>query len=403
MSEENDKNADLQKSITGLRQQVKELSEAAAAHASKGAEEVKKLGTIAHDTSGKLADAMAASKEASERLSALEQKLTQANAFAQAQADSSGDLFIKSDAYKGSKSGVVGEVAVGNLLSRKTAIVNATPNTSQPLVAPDARPGIVMPGLQTLRIRDLLPVVQTNSNIVVFARETGFTNNAGPQYSGSARENVAKNESALTFEQANAIVETLAHGIPVSRQIVADAPMLAGYINTRLRYGLAIEEEDELLNGDGSSGKLDGLINQADSFSGAVTGDQQMDILLRALTQVALSNYSATGIVVHPTDWMNIQLLKDDLGRYIIGNPQGGLSPTLWGVPVVSTASIDSGDFLVGSFALGAQIAERESTTVRIADQHADLFVKNMLYMLAEQREALVVFRPSAFVTGSFA
>ena len=55
-------------------------------------------------------------------------------------------------------------------------------------------------------------------------------------------------------------VITIAHWIPASRQVLDDAPMLQSYINVRMTYGLKLEEEDELLNGDGS--QTSGQINQ---------------------------------------------------------------------------------------------------------------------------------------------
>jgi hypothetical protein len=48
-------------------------------------------------------------------------------------------------------------------------------------------------------------------------------------------------------------VITLAHWIPASRQILADAKMLMSYIDQRLRYGLLFEEEREVLTSTGGA------------------------------------------------------------------------------------------------------------------------------------------------------
>ena len=46
-------------------------------------------------------------------------------------------------------------------------------------------------------------------------------------------------------------MQTLAHWIPVSRQVLDDAVALQDYINMRLMYGLKLVEENQLLNGNG--------------------------------------------------------------------------------------------------------------------------------------------------------
>src|SRR5699024_2598742 len=106
--------------------------------------------------------------------------------------------------------------------------------------------------------------------------------------------------------------------------------------------------------------------------------------------------------VLHPTDWANIELLKDDIGRYIIGDPQGAATKTLWRLPVVDTQAIDVGTFLTGAFKLGAQVFDRWEARVEAAYVEDD-FIKNLVTVLAEERLALAVYRPEAFVTGNLA
>lgn len=283
------------------------------------------------------------------------------------------------------------------------AIVNAS-GQNQPLV-PDAR----VPGIQTtpnrrLRIRSLLPTGRTTSNLVQFVKENVFTNNAGPQAGGSptvAAENTLKNESDITFTLANAPVVTIAHFLLVSRQVLDDAPMLESYINGRLLYGLALEEEDEILNGDGTVGQLDGLMHQATAYNRAQTGTK-MDWLRRAITQLQLSEYDAEFMVLNPADWEDIELTKDTQGRYIIANPQSMIGPQLWGLPVVPTNSMGVGQFLVANGTMAAQIWDRQSAAVELSREDSDNFRKNMVTLLAEERLALTVYRPTALIKGTF-
>ncbi len=284
----------------------------------------------------------------------------------------------------------------------KTAIVNAT-GTSQPLV-PDVRlPGILVAPNRMFTIRDLLPVGRTGSNLIQFTKENVFTNNAGPQYASPAYENVTKPESAITFTLDNAPVVTLAHWIPVSRQVLDDAPQLQSYVNGRLMYGLKLEEEDQLLNGDGTSGNIDGLLNSGNytAYNRTTTGDTTIDVLRRSITQAALSEYPVDAIVLNPADWEEIELTKDTAGNYIMANPVALAGPQLWGRRVVPTNSIASGTFLTGAFSMGAQLWDRMEAAVQISYEDGDNFKKNMATLLAEERLALTVYRPAAFIKGS--
>jgi HK97 family phage major capsid protein len=268
-------------------------------------------------------------------------------------------------------------------------------------------PGIIANPNRVLTIRDVLPVGRTGSNLVQFTRENVFTNNAGPQYdatSPAATENVTKPESGVTFTLANAAVVTLAHFIPVSRQVLDDAPQLESYVNSRLAYGLKLEEEDQLLNGNGSSGNISGLLASGNftAYNRSATGDTNIDTLRKAITQGELSEYVVDTIVINPADWETIELTKATDGQYVVGNPMNAMAAQLWGKRIVPTNSIASGTFLVGAFQMGAQIWDRMDAAVQISYEDGDNFKKNMATLLAEERLALTVYRPAAFISGSF-
>src|SRR5690606_16006781 len=176
-------------------------------------------------------------------------------------------------------------------------------------------------------------------------------------------------------------------------------------IDQRLIYGLAYYEENQLLNGDGTGQNLHGILPQATAFAvpaGTVTPTPMtaIDTLRIAMLQAALAEYPATGHVLNPIDWAGIELTKDSEGRYIIGNPQGTAQPTMWGLPVVSTQAMTAGSFLTGAFKLGAQIFDRWDARVEVGYVNDD-FIRNLVTILAEERLALAVYRPEAFVTGS--
>src|SRR3546814_12904145 len=90
-------------------------------------------------------------------------------------------------------------------------------------------------------------------------------------------------------------------------------------------------------------------------------------------------------------------------GGYLFANPQNDSQPRLWGLPVVETQAMTAGNFLTGAFRLGAQIFDRQDARVEVSTEDSDNFRKNLVTILAEERLALAVYRPEAFIRGGFA
>lgn len=284
----------------------------------------------------------------------------------------------------------------------KATINSATTNaagSAGAMVEPTRLAGIIAPPGQKLTIRDLLLQGQMDGNALQYVRETGFTNNAA-----TVAELAKKPESDIKFDMVDTSAKVIAHYMKASRQILDDASQLRSYIDGRLRYGLKLVEERQLLNGDGTGQNLHGIIPQASVYAvptgAATTLATGLDTFRFAMLQAVLAEYPASGFVLNPVDWANIETLKDTSGQYLIGNPQGTANPTVWGLPVVQTQAIAQGKFLTGAFNLGAQIFDRWQSRVEIATENEDDFVKNLVTILCEERLALAVYRPESFIYG---
>lgn len=278
--------------------------------------------------------------------------------------------------------------------------VTSDPLSAGALVPVDHRPEIVMLPQQKLRIRSLLAPGTTISNMVEYARQTLRDNNADV-VSG---EGTLKPESNLEFTIENAPVRTIAHFIVTSKQILDDAAQLQSTIDTEMRYGVALAEETQFLLGDGIGDNLLGIIPQSTAFSAPfqVEIPQRLDTLLQAIAQVEMGLIEATGIAINPLDWRRMQAIKDVNGDYIGGGPFGPNIGLAWQIPVVPSHSVPVTKFLVGGFAQGAQVFDRQQTTVEISTEDDQNFRKNLVTIRAEERVALAVKRPDAFVYGTF-
>ncbi|WP_312584946.1 phage major capsid protein [Atlantibacter sp.] len=307
-----------------------------------------------------------------------------------------GHQVVSSEALKAFTASVEGN-------KRLSIPVNAallTVNVPGQIVAPDRLPGIDAQPKQRLFIRDLIAPGRTESNTIYWVQQTGFTNNAKV-----VPENTTKPYSDIAFAEKITPVRTIAHLFKAAKQILDDMPQLQSTIDAELRYGLKYVEEQEILFGDGTGAHLDGIVPQASAYAAAFSVEQQngIDDLRLAMLQAQLARFPASGHVLHFTDWAKIELSKDTLGRYILANPAALTGPTLWGLPVVATeAAAFLGKFLTGAFNAGAQIFDREDANVVISTENADDFEKNMISIRCEERLALAVKRPEAFIYGTF-
>lgn len=316
------------------------------------------------------------------------------------QSESLGAQFVASDGFKA----LAGSQAQRGRaeMQTKATITTATTNAAGSAGAatiPAYRDEISPLPRQRLMVRDLLPVINVTTGAVEVPRLKVSTNNAA-----MVAEGTLKPQSDLQFDMATINVRVIAHWVKASRQVLDDAPQLQGIIDGELLQGLGLREEVQLLLGDGTGQNLQGLIPQATAYSApfVLEGATMIDQMGLALLQNANALYPATGIVLNPTDWLRMRLLKDGDGNYVLGPPQQSAPPNLWGVPVVTTPAMPADKFLTGDFQAAATIYDRWSARVEVATENEDDFVKNMLTVLAEERIGLAVKRPLALTYGDF-
>lgn len=352
------------------------------------------------DLKSQVDEALTQMNEVKTRLDDTEQKLARRGNDGEVAQKSLGQQLFESDSFRDfAENPAAGKSAK---IYTKETITSATTDaagSAGTLVTEQRLPGIVATPDRRLTVRDLLASGTTNSNSIAYMRETGFTNSAAPQ----VKEGDLKAQSDIKFDEQQVSVKTLAHWVKASRQILDDAPMLESYVRGRLMYGLKLVEEQQLLNGDNTGGNLHGIIPQATAFADPATLAEYtiIDQLRLAQLQAVLAEYPATGHVLNPIDWAKIELTKDAENRYIIGQPQGVANPTLWGLPVVSTQAMGAGKFLTGAFSLAAQVFDRQQAAVAVSTENQDDFIRNLVTILCEERLALAVYRPEAFVYGS--
>lgn len=396
----------LEKQIGDLARELKTAADDVKKSAETTQTELKNLGNVTSETKKAADEALVKHNEMSQRMTELEQKMVQLREGGGPQrVKTLGEVVSEDQKLQDFlKSGAKGRCSV-QVKAIISSLTTDADGSAGDLIVPQRVPGIVAPPQRRMTIRDLVTPGRTTSNAIQYVKETGFTNAAATV---SETDGTTKPQSNIKFDVVNSAVSTIAHWVLATRQILSDVPQLRSYIDGRLRYGLAYVEEGQLLNGPGTGTDLNGIYTQATAYAAPIVPSAagnltKIDVIRLAILQAFLAEYPANGIAMHPSDWADIELTKTDVGDYLMANPQGGVEPRLWRLPVVETQAMTLDRFLVGAFQLGAQIFDREDASVEVSTEDSDNFRKNLVTILAEERLALAVYRPEAFVKGTFA
>jgi HK97 family phage major capsid protein len=399
--------AEIKRIVSEFGTKTNELSDAIA----KADSEVKEHGKVADETKGLIADLstkMAANEQTFEaRLHAIEQLADERKNKGTGQKKTLGDMVVEAKQLKdfANRQGVDGNVVklrskgVSDQIDIECKDVTSGAASAGDGIWSFRDPELVSDPYRPRMIRELIPTIPVGSNLIEWVQTNVRTNNAD-----AVSETVAKPKSDLTYDRKETPVRKIAHYFKTSAEVLADFARLRGEINNEGFEMLRQVEEDQLMSGDGTGVNLLGLIPQATAYNPASTqvGDQQVDVIRRAILQVRQSYYSATGIVLNPADWAAIELLKssnDD--RYLFSNATSGAPARLWGLPVSESDALPAGEFMVGAFRTAATIYDRMVATVYVSTENEDDFITNMVSILFEERLALAVKRPLAFVHGN--
>lgn len=292
-----------------------------------------------------------------------------------------------------------------SLLGVETRNTLSGADTDASLLLPQGSPAVPVARQMRFWLRDVLSVQGTGLAAIPYVREENpATNETGAT---GVAEGGLKPEVTMEFVDDTAVVKKIAAWIPATMEILADAPTLLGYINTRLVYMLKVREQAQIIDGAGSGAQLKGILQ----FSGvqtqsAVAGDIPQTFA-QAIAKVENVDLEANGIAMNPLDyWAGVSTrFSTSLDADAAGSaPYGTPAPTLWGLPVIRTRALASsggaatGKAIVGDWAMGATLFDRMQATIRQSDSHDTFFIYNKVAILAEERIALAVHRPDAFV-----
>ena len=313
-----------------------------------------------------------------------------------------GDMFVKSTAYQN-----FGDTHRAIIEFDKAAVTTAASNSASrsSVSAPYMRPGILTLPDAPLQIEALFAHVPISENSVQYVKEGAMTNNA-------AVVAEAGNKPETTFTAPTiktAEIVTVAHWTRITRQLAADSVALTAYINQKLQYGLSAKIEAQLITGKGNASELPGLLNTGNFTDPSKelqpklpAGADLFDYALFLKSKMESSNITPEYFVFNPADWTALAALKDKQGRYLLGGPQTVATKSLWGVPVITSASVPAEKFLLANFSLAGTIYDREAMSLAMSESDSSNFTQNLITLRVERRLGFAIEQVPAIYGGAW-
>lgn len=296
-----------------------------------------------------------------------------------------GQLFTESAAYK--DKGAVAHLDVD---------VKTLFQTSAGWAPESTRSGLLVEyATRPIQVSDLIPTIPINQAAYKYMEETTFTNNAAEAAQGGTY-----GEAALALTERSATVEKVAVWLPVTDEQLEDVAGAAAYVDQRLRFMLRQRYDYQILQGNGTTPNLLGVLNKSGIQTQALGADTVPDAIYKAIVKVRVTGRALpNALVIHPNDWQDVRLLRTTDGIYIWGNPATAGPEMIWGLPVVQSDVATENTAVVGDFANFSLAGLRRGIDVQVTNAHDTYFVEGKQAVRADFRVVLVWTRATAFCT----
>ena len=272
--------------------------------------------------------------------------------------------------------------------------------------------GIVAPAALRMPVAmDYIQQIPTADASVVYMEQTTHTSSAAPVAEGSA-----PSQAAYVYTTRESTVRRISTIIPVTEEVLADAPLIESLLRQNLTGDLMRAVENQVLTGNGTAPNLRGIRNFSSVQTYSKPSDEHfLDAGLNARNLIVKNAFVAPDLwIMHPDDYRDMGLIKavetqgyttagavvsstEGFGRYIWNDPVGGLPRFVHGMAVIESTAVSAGNSIMGAFGTQCHIRDRQDVTFRFGTTGTQ-FNEGELTIRADVRLAFYPLRGNAFV-----
>lgn len=239
------------------------------------------------------------------------------------------------------------------------------------------------------RLLNALASIPVTGNAVTFSRlfykePVGSPPDSGGNNAAKVQELALKPESILDTEEATQVIDTWAHWLPCSKQVLDDVTGLRALLDVTLVNGLLDKTDAGVFAAMTTMGRFTGFIPTS-PFDYVAEG------VATAATQLIVAGATSVKVALHPLTVLAMSLQKTNGSGEYQGRPS---------IPatIVSSASVPEGKLLAWADS-GAVWANREGVSV-VAGLNNDDFTRNKITLLAEHRGSVLTLNPAHVLYG---
>lgn len=265
-----------------------------------------------------------------------------------------------------------------------------------------SRPGIIANPPRKLHVRDIpaLPKGTIGQGTVFnYLKENG----AGEGAIAPVAETGTKPQVDLDLVEATANVEVIAGWLRISNKMLNNVPGLISFLQARLLEKLLVVEDDQLINGNGTSPNISGILDTGNFTAAAGAATVDIEQLVQAISQLEELERTADGILLRPSDFWALALTKaSGSGEYdlpgIVTFADGQLRVA--GVPAYRTTAMTVDKFIVGDFGMGAMLLQRSAPRIEFFREDGTNVRENKVTVRIEEEIAFPIFGSDYFIYG---
>lgn len=263
-------------------------------------------------------------------------------------------------------------------------------------------PGIVQTPPRKVHIRQLVPNGTIGAGTeFVFMKENG----AGEGAIAPTAETATKPQIDIDLVEASVKIETIAGWLRVTRKAMNNIPGFLSFLNARLPEKLLRVEDAQLLNGDGVSPNIKGIMRSGNFTAATSTSSFLGEQLIDGLAQLEDTlDRSATGILLRPVDYYSFFKHKATTsGEYDLPKNftfDGGVL-RISGVPVFMSTGMIADQYIIGDWQMGAQLLIQEGMRIEFFEQDGTNVRENKITVRIEETIAFPVYGDTFFIVGS--
>ena len=225
-------------------------------------------------------------------------------------------------------------------------------------------------------------------------------------------ENVTKPQMDIKWLENEAKVKKIPVFTKISEEALEDIEWAADEIASELSEKVLIEEDNQILNGDGTGDNYKGIMAYAPVFTVSsaantafyqkIAGANRLDVLRTAVAIIASKNFSANTIILNPVDAALIDMTKDLTNNYILVPFTTVNGTELRRITIIEDNGIDVNKFLVGDMSK-SNYRIRKDLSIIFGREKDDL-TKNLYTIVAELRGCHYIKNNhvNAFLKGEF-